>query len=343
MGKTNIEWTDFTFNGWRGCSKVSDGCKNCYAETLSKRNPGTLGVWGVNGHRSIAAESYWKQPIKWNRDAEAARTSRRVFCASLADVFEGNDTMPEASHQPVREARRRLFKLIQATPHLDWLLLTKRPENIRRLTYQAIDPDHPDNDYNACGDPNGLDAAPFRELYPNLWLGVSVEDQKTADERIPHLLKLDAAVRFLSMEPLLGPVDLANMYPDGFNFQMNALTGEGKHLLGFTGQIKPIDWVICGGESGPNARPMHPDWVRSIRDQCIAANVPFHFKQWGEWLPFRQITTEQSIDKPRNWPNLTHTNHYFDEGSTAYKLGKKAAGRILDGRTWDQYPTRKGE
>lgn len=326
MGEnTKIEWAHHTFNPWRGCTKVSDGCTNCYAEKLSKRSPATLGIWGKHGTRSIAAESYWKQPLKWNRDAAAADTRHRVFCGSLMDVFEGNDTMPQMSHLPVYEARKRLFQLIYNTPNLDWLLLTKRPEMVNVIL-------------EGIGTFGGL--ADFK----NIWLGTSVEDQKTADERIPHLLQVPAAVRWLSMEPLLGPVDLTCLGPDGsWQAGLNVLTGEqrGPHesLESTEWWESAIDWVVVGGESGPNARPMHPDWPRSIRDQCTTAGVPFLFKQWGEWREDHDFgSTNIEFDGKLRplfpWP----AHDPVRPVSSVKKLGKEAAGRTLDGRTWDELP-----
>lgn len=233
MGEiTGISWCDHTFNPWRGCTRVSPGCQHCYAETMSGRNPKTLGVWGPRGLRAPAAESYWRQPLKWHRDAIAAGVRRRVFCASLADVFEGDDTMPAESRAVVHAARNRLWSLIDSTPGLDWLLLTKRPENIARML------------------PPGWLTSPR----PNVWLGTSVEDEPRA-ERIDHLRIVPAAIRFLSLEPLLGPLD--NLQLDG------------------------ISWAIIGGESGAHARPMEVAWVRSIIAQCAAARVACFVKQLG--------------------------------------------------------------
>jgi protein gp37 len=242
---SKIQWTDHTFNPWRGCTKVSAGCKNCYAETMSGRNPGTLGVWGPKGTRVVASESYWRQPLKWNREAKAAGERRRVFCASLADVFEGWDTMPAASHDAVMAARKRLGKLINDTPYLDWLLLTKRPENVLALAADMW--------------VRFVRDAP---LPVNVWIGTSVENQETADKRIPELLKVPAAVRFLSCEPLLGPIDFFHGPKD-----WGLLTG--------------IHWVIVGGESGPGARPCDVNWIRSIVGQCRAAGVEVFVKQLG--------------------------------------------------------------
>jgi protein gp37 len=256
MGEvTKIEWCHHTFNPWRGCTKVSAGCAHCYAETLSHRNPAVLGEWGSNGTRVVAAESAWREPRKWDRAAKAAGERRRVFCASLADVFEANDQ--------VYETRGRLWDLIDETPNLDWLLLTKRPENLPAFVPWCFD-----------------HAGEYREnFWPNVWLGVSVEDQAAADERIPALLEILAAVRFLSVEPLLGPVDLTR------------LTWRGDRIDALDSEHDPagprIDWVIVGGESGPNARPCDVAWIRSIVDQCAAAGVSCFVKQLGakpgEW------------------------------------------------------------
>jgi protein gp37 len=324
---SNIEWTSHTFNAWRGCTKVSDGCKNCYAETLSGRNPKVLGDWGPKGKRVIAAESYWKEPMKWNREAMEAGERRRVFCASLADVFEGRDTMPEESFLPVRNARFRMFNLIEQTPALDWLLLTKRPQNIIPLL-----PDHWQN-----------------ELPGNVWVGTSVENQQAADERIPHLLRVPSKVRFLSCEPLLGPVDVKQYLRPSVYDEQTIIGEDGREYLDFKCRDK-VNWVIVGGESGPNARPMHPDWARSLHDQCEAAGVAFFFKQWGGWVPERNWCSELGIP-----PNKAEIIYIHPDGtiktdvrngvkpgvpfaSFMVKADKKAAGRNLDGRTWDEFP-----
>lgn len=322
---SKIEWTHHTFNPWRGCTKVSAGCDNCYAEKMSGRNPKTLGVWGKHGTRVVASDAMWREPLKWNRAAEQAGERHRVFCASLADVFEGNETLPDYTYHSIVAARQRLFRLIVDTPHLDWLLLTKRPQNVEAVLKQAF--------------PSfaGLDvsrANPFIDAWlDRVWLGTSVEDQKTADERIPELLKIPAKVRFLSMEPLLGPVDLSRWLVP-WNRAVDHSGAFPTHILGPRDDgIYPmdcdcgwsnenddhIDWVIVGGESGPKARPMHPDWVRSIRDQCQEAGVPFFFKQWGEWLPHQPTT------------NITG-GPFFE------RVGKKLAGRLLAGREWNELP-----
>jgi protein gp37 len=317
---SKIEWTHHTFNPWRGCTKVSAGCANCYAETLSHRNPSVLGIWGDHGTRVIAAADYWRQPIAWNKEAAAAGERRRVFCASLADVFEDR---PE-----LLAPREKLFNLIDDTPHLDWLLLTKRPENIRRLWV----------------------GRPYRE---NVWRGTSVEDQTNADKRIPELLlthKL-SPIAFLSMEPLLGAVDLDNIpRPNRPGSTFDAL-----REATLDGRWSPhVQWVIVGGESGHGARPMHPDWVRSIQGRCAKAGVPFFFKQWGEWEPvtplyegrddaaengrgdLEQLDTSGRICGDRDGqPNDLRT--WLIE-----RVGKKAAGRLLDGREWSEFPLPMG-
>lgn len=267
MENSNIEWTDHTFNPWMGCAKVSDGCKNCYAETLMDKRYGKV-KWGPQGQRVRTSAANWKKPLKWNREAAAAGKRARVFCASLADVFEDKPDQPEMD-----EWREDLFDLIELTPNLDWLLLTKRPENVMKMLPREWQP------YSDWGG-----------MVRNVWIGTSVENQEQADTRIPALLTIPAAVRFLSMEPLLGKVELSMIdgvfYDGGMPFPWQRLEEPG------------INWVIVGGESGPNARPMHPDWARKIQVECQLAGVPFLFKQWG----------------------------------------KHAAGRLLDGRTWDEFP-----
>lgn len=231
MGQdSKIEWTHHTFNPWWGCVKVSDGCTHCYAESFSKRYGHK--IWGVDAERRFFGDKHWNEPLKWNREAEKAGERRRVFCASMADVFENRHDL----HEP----RARLFSLIKDTPMLDWLLLTKRPKNILDLLPQS-----------------------WASLPNNIWLGTTCENQEQADKRIPELLAVPAAIRFLSCEPLLGPVDLFAVSKDPF------------------GGIPGIDWVIVGGESGHGARTMAEMWARDLRDQCLNAGVPFFMKQMG--------------------------------------------------------------
>ena len=314
MGQdSKIQWTHHTFNPWRGCTKVSDGCKHCYADTQSKRSPSVLGVWGPNGTRVVAAESAWKEPLKWDRAAAKAGERHRVFCASLADVFEDwqghlsdargfslvhHSVLGWTSFHGSREhadetdtlvtmqdVRKRLFDLIDSTPNLDWLLLTKRPENIGRMI----------PDYRVHTPEMSVTYRGFSGARPNVWLGTSVENQATADERIPHLLRIPAAVRFLSCEPLLGPgpVDLRRAVPRGEQAGACRVCGWGDTLripnrTSVDGRLYcpdcrlgAIDWVIVGGESGPNARPCRVEWVRGIVRQCKDAGVPCFVKQLG--------------------------------------------------------------
>jgi protein gp37 len=281
VAETKIEWTHrngaegYTFNPWRGCSKVDPGCANCYAETMSKRNPETLGTWGTKAQgatRVMASDAMWRRPLKWNAEAKEAGQRRIVFCASLADVFEdwpgvlrypskklvmiccrctsfipwgeGCNCMTEEDRRrypivleyreaTLFDARYRLWWLVENTPDLDWLLLTKRPENIRSML-------------PVVGPPK------------NIWLGCSVSDQETANAAIPHLLKCRqlSPVLFISAEPLLGPLDLMPWLHD-------------------------LDWVIVGGESGPKARLCDPHWVYSIIRQCRSPGRPVFTKQMG--------------------------------------------------------------
>lgn len=281
MGKeTAIEWTHHTFNPWWGCVRVSPACDHCYAETWAKR----LGedVWGPKSDRRFFGDTHWKEPLKWNTEAATQGVRRRVFCASMADVFENRpDLVPH---------RQRLLDLIDQTPHLDWLLLTKRIHLVKKQL------------------PKGYN-------FPsNVWLGTTVENQAEADKRIRHLLGFSTpAVRFLSCEPLLGPLDL-----EAFLF---------KNENGIR-----VDWVIAGGESGPGARPMEPQWPEDLRKQCIAAKVAFHFKQWGHWAPVELAA--DSITKK----TIVHIVRQGDKEIKLAAVGKAKAGRILGGKQWDQFP-----
>lgn len=307
-----IEWTHHTHNPWVGCTKVSPGCKHCYAERDMDKRRG-FARWGDHGTRVVTSDANWRKPLAWDRKAREAGERHRVFCASLADVFEDREDLIGP--------RERLFDLISDTPHLDWLLLTKRPENLEAMLPWT-----------------SAHAGEYRERYwPHVWLGTSVEDQQRADERIPAMLKIPAAVRFLSMEPLLGPVDLTRLTYRGDRLNPLDTTND---------QAAPhIDWIICGGESGPNARPMHPAWARSIRDQCQAAGVPFFFKQVGEWEAVSRPTDADECVRAFN--TYPHGRWLDADGSASHRswdtvrvvrVGKKAAGRMLDGRTWDEFP-----
>ena len=344
--ETGIQWANHTFNMWRGCSKVEDDpcCLNCYAEAFSGRNPAVLGIWGPDGNRAMAAESYWRLPFKWNEEAKAAGERRRVFCASLADVFEADETMPESSQIAVHAARVRLLDIIRRTPYLDWLLLTKRPESVMQALEDSLvllcntptaTIETGSLGYNAVN--QGFTSVWLRRWCegkppPNVWIGTSVGNQEWADKRIPELMYIPAAVRFLSIEPLCGPVDLSNVGEFEWGWwRFNALTGEcDNRRQAVAHDCKPekrvlpaINWIIVGGESGSNARPMNPDWARSIRDQCVSAGVPFFFKQWGEYGPTDEMVC---------------TTIGSDTICGLARVGKKTAGRLLDGREWNEVP-----
>ncbi|KGH29254.1 phage Gp37/Gp68 family protein [Comamonas thiooxydans] len=371
---TKIEWTDHTFNPWEGCQKVGPGCDHCYAETRNARYAGGQAInWGPGAPRRLTSASNWNKPLAWNANHEAffAEHGRRqrVFCASLADVF---DNAINTSW------RIDLFGLILKTPHLDWLLLTKRIGNVNPMLDEMAHGNDPDLSL--------LDMMPL----PNVWIGATIVNQEEAERDIPKLLAVPAKVRFLSMEPLLGPVDLRNL-PQGEG-EIDCLkpstweeaieqwrdTDEDwieqfddwfgvKLSDGLSGPMHAgIDWVIVGGESGPGARPMHPDWARSLRDQCQAAGVPYLFKQWGEWLPGqneahpadgRKVAHHQDGRWGPTQTKIRDSNYVtWDEDGVlhhgslmqtpssvradawAERVGKKAAGRLLDGRTWDEFP-----
>jgi protein gp37 len=237
MGEsTTITWTHHSWNPWWGCVKVSEGCKHCYAESFSKRTG--LSIWGPESARRFFGDKHWAEPLKWNRAAMKAGERRRVFCASMADVFEDRHDLVEP--------RRRLFELIRATPNLDWLLLTKRPENFEHLLPL---------DWGAG--------------YPNVWLGVSAENQARWNQRVTILARTPAVINFVSYEPALEAVNPRATWP-----------------------LTP-DWVICGGESGTQRRPWDDDWARQMRDACRELGIAFFYKQPGARFP---ATTAPLLD-----------------------------------------------
>lgn len=254
MGKnSSIEWCTHTFNPFIGCTKISDGCKFCYAEAIMDKRWGKV-QWGPQGERKRTSPAYWRQPLRWNEEAKAAGRRPRVFCGSLCDVFEDRHGI-----DPLSLWRAQLWQLISDTPNLDWLLLTKRPENALRML-----PKH------------------WRPLPNNIWIGTSVENQETADKRIPDLLKTPAAVRFLSCEPLLGPINLGRAV--GCGYYCDEAVGHVDHAFWTPGIASPIHWVIVGGESGPHARPFEVMWAVDLMGQCADADVPFFWKQMGDHL-----------------------------------------------------------
>ncbi|MGE3333662.1 MAG: DUF5131 family protein [Rhodospirillaceae bacterium] len=319
-----IEWCDHTFNAWIGCQEVSPACDFCYAKRQNAHRKWVDG-WGPDGERRRTSRALWRQPHKYQRQASTFRKEngrrQRVFVNSLSDVFD-NKADPQW--------RADLFATIEACPDVDFLLLTKRPQNIRAML-----------------------PANWENGYPNVWLGVTVENQAEADRRLPHLKAIPAARHFLSIEPLLAPLTLepeadssyqmlSKWYgPNGFD-----PTGSQPRLLRMKGNIWKVDWVIVGGESGPKARPVHPDWIRALRDQCAAGKVPFFFKQWGEWRERAHAGEELGLNLPEDlstaWPDGTIGNGNSTAnggyGKPLFRFGKKKAGRILDGRTHNEFP-----
>lgn len=302
---TGISWCDSTFNPWMGCTKVSPACDHCYAERDTRRF-GRV-EWGAGKTRVRTSAQNWKLPLRWNNSefyecpacgwrgegficgnaignggsikgckGEPVRARRRVFCASLADVFD-NEVDPAW--------RDDLFELISRTPNLDWLLLTKRIGKARDM-FGPIAP-----------------GADFATAFPNVWLGATVINQAEADRDIPKLLAVPARVRFLSIEPMLGAIDLSAIDVDGWH-EVLPLGGRWLERDEKDCNHPRIHWVIAGGESGPHARPMHPDWVRSLRDQCAAAGVAFFVKQLssGGAKPIKELADFPADLRFREFP-----------------------------------------
>jgi len=284
MGRSRIEWTDAVWNPVTGCTKVSEGCRNCYAERMAKRLARRCGYPMADPFAVTLHPEKVDQPLYW-------RGHQKIFVCSMGDLF--HEAVPS-------EFISKIFRTMWHAWWHTFIVLTKRPE--RMVAW-----------YDDLKDGSPI-VGTEKESWPlpNVWLGVSVENQAAADKRIPLLLQAPAAVRFVSCEPLLGPINL--------EAQLAGADEARRYINGWHG----IDWVIVGGESGPNARPMHPDWVRSIRDQCLGAGVPFFFKQWGEYIWEQQTTAYNGT--------VTST------GAVPVRCGKKAAGRLLDGKLWEGFP-----
>jgi len=287
MTQSSIEWTDYTLNpGIYGCTEVSRACRNCYAAKMAHRQV-AMGNYptGITTKRASGVHWTGRVEVDYSRIGPAfatlpKRKRARVFVTSMGDLFHRH--VPEAFIDEV-------FQAMAVRAHLTFQVLTKRPD---RAAWMA-------------GQRSGWP--------PNVWMGATVENQVAAEQRLPHLLKIPAPVRFLSMEPLCGLVDVSR-WLGGCRCVVEALDGAGWHAPDCPAtEPRPISWVITGGESGPHAEPSHPDWFRSLRDQCVAAGVPFFFKQWGEWGP-------------------------TGGGDGMAYRGKGYTGRLLDGYEWKQFP-----
>lgn len=319
---SKIEWTDETWNPISGCTKVSPGCKNCYAERMARRLAGRYGYPEQPHHFDVTLHpDKLDLPLRWKKP-------RMVFPCSMSDLF----------HKDVpTEYIARVWTVMACSSKHTFQVLTKRPKRIAEflngcgewegwITHNG----QPPKVYGGTGIMVGDDD---RWPLPNVWLGVSVENQAAADERIPLLLQTPAAVRFVSCEPLLGEIDLSQSYQK----YLRAMADIGSFIPDPEAP-SPLHWLIAGGESGPSARPMKPDWARGLRDQCQQAGVPFFFKQWGEWLP--------ESDSHGLWPERPNGDlipnarqvHLWPDGTNSIRHGKKAAGRLLDGREWSQMP-----
>ncbi|WP_432846023.1 DUF5131 family protein [Amycolatopsis sp. CA-161197] len=344
--QSRIEWTDATWNPVTGCTKVSAGCDHCYAETLHERFNGKGSFATVTPHPDRL-----EKPVGW-------RKPRRVFVNSMSDLF----------HKDVPDRFiAKVFHTMGTSPQHTFQVLTKRPGRMRALLNSVdfvnlmIDVDRKTG-FGSTKEKEEEQARLFiaspRWPLPNVWLGVSTEDQKWADIRIPALLDTPAAVRWISAEPLLGPVTLNPYWLHGapeWGPEYREPTSPTGLLVQDLVSVKPqLDWVVVGGESGPGARPMHPAWARSLRDQCASANVPFLFKQWGKWCPparefgqspYDHVTNEDACQVVsaggellgRPWPGWAVQDGTRD-AHVMRSYRKTDAGRVLDDRIWDEYP-----
>lgn len=324
---SSIEWTDATWNPVTGCTEVSSGCDHCYAKTFAERWRGTPGHHFEQGFDVVLRPERLDQPLRW-------RKPRRVFVNSMSDLF--HDSVPDLFIT-------RVFEIMEQASEHTFQVLTKRHARMRSFVQRReLDKQEYAAKFDQCPteEMRNSPAAEYarnRAASPpaNIWLGVSVEDQKWADIRVPVLLDTPAAVRWLSCEPLLGPVNLSRWLVSrpAWGPEYPEPTSPMGLLVQDLVDVPALSWVVCGGESGPGARPMDPNWARSLRDQCEQVKVPFFFKQWGNWVP------------PSQMPEGTFMSWDVENGTSAYdrdqpwRVGKKRAGRLLDGKTWNEYPS----
>lgn len=361
--KTDISWCDATFNPWWGCTKVSPACDNCYAERDSKRFAGGRVLWGVGAERRTFGDAHWQAPLAWAKRAfEQCNTCgwrgrhihlkhvdgrhycpscggpdwqparQRVFCASMGDWLDLDPPIDEFV---------RLMETVRVTPELDWLLLSKRIGNLRKRLEEAL---------ARVVETEGSDSqlAQWLESWmlctppTNVWLGATVIDQEEFDRDVPKLILAPARVRFVSIEPMLGRIDLGLM--------RYTTTRErfGNGLMLQT-RRRAIDWVIAGGESGPHARPLHPEWPRDLRDQCAEAGVPFHFKQWGEWAATSSRAASLSalpgnlcrVQSPGSPDHYVAISSDGLDATTILRIGRDIAGRTIGGYVHAAFPVPK--
>lgn len=305
MANSRIEWTEKTWNPVTGCSKISEGCKHCYAERMSKRLAGRCGYDKDEPFTVTYHPDKLDEPLRWRKPS-------RIFVCSMGDLF----------HEGVDDGLLcRVFDVMAVAEHHTFLILTKRPARMREFFARCV-----------------------HGNFQNIWLGVTAENQQRADERIPILLQIPAAERFVSVEPMLGPVDLSSylgdlyycekhgrLCPEGVTYANDREAVLCKYCHQPVEITTPLNWVICGGETGPGARPMRRNWVRSLRDQCQQAGTPFFFKSWGDWVA------------PSQMPDSTYRNIQDFRGGIGISdvplgVGKKHSGRLLDGEEWNEYP-----
>lgn len=325
---STIEWTQATWNPITGCTEVSPGCDHCYAKTFAERFRGTPGHYFERGFDVQLRPDKLDQPLRWRRP-------RRIFVNSMSDLF--HDSVPDAYIA-------RVFAVMALAPQHTFQLLTKRHGRMRSV---LDDDQFVRKVWNECDDIVAREhQAGFTDWpLPNVWLGVSAENQQWADIRIPALLDTPAAVRFVSAEPLLGPSDMSRFLRPN---RCSQCSGDwSSPACGPTHAVLTVDrglhLVIVGGESGRGARPMHPDWARGLRDQCQAAGVAFFLKQWGEYIPGPSANAEPVDLYVERESGRTATDDQFWHINGGHwwgvrRVGKKAAGRVLDGRTWDEFP-----
>jgi len=372
VGKSKIEWTDRTWNPVTGCTKISSGCANCYAERMSKRLAGRGGYDKDEPFKVTRHVKRLGEPLRWKKQLS------RIFVCSMGDLF--HEDVPNWVIDEIFGVIMACNKLINVPDHT-FMVLTKRPERMLKylterepvqllkewakvtnwltlddadITFEELIYSTTCHDWDENGrNSSGSEYKPWGYIdklwpLPNVWLGVTAENQEQADARIPVLLQIPAAVRFVSVEPMLSAVDISQYLSPMFYAGEEKPAPPGINTKPYRpARIRgAVGWVICGGESGPGARPMHPDWALGLRDQCVAADVSFFFKQWGEWETFydRDNDDPDWRNVPGEKPGVCRLNlaggcgFHGERVVYLHRVGKKKAGRLLDGQTWDEMP-----
>lgn len=331
MAKTKIEWTEYSWNPVTGCTPVSEGCENCYARRMANRLKGRCGYPSDDPFRVTIHPERLEEPLRWKKP-------RKVFVCSMGDLFHEDVPFSYIAQVfdvmcswrwPNKASEQAGDESMLEDPGHTFMVLTKRPQRFHEFLSWL-------GDFWPGDSPVNINLEVEGHFGKHIWLGVTAENQQRADERIPILLQIPAAVRFVSIEPMLGPINFRWFPAWSENAPTTAMNPYNGGRTNEYDGLRRLDWIICGGETGPGARPLHPDWVRNLRDQCQAAGIPFFFKSWGQWrvehrqsevVELNRLKSNQCVAKAQSGGHYLFTS-----------VRKKKAGRLLDGQEWNEVP-----